>query len=341
MFLAPESGEIPRQFPRLPVRRARLSVRFVEEPSLKTSRLAIAGFIAAALVLGGAGFLLGRSLGPASESTTDAASETILPIPTPTWAGPLARADLIALGALAADAAAAGLLPDVQLQQNQGRRFEIRLPFGCTGPAAEDDTAGWTYDEGSSTLRVFVTPQQWSAEDWLSPDAGDGSIEAIEGFWIERPWTSSESCPPSGATAPATPAIDDDAPPPDPDGEAQDQVEPPPAPAAAPPTLAIGQIYTAEGSRSGRRNGEPFRAVVRLAADQLDTSQGFRLRITGRLTSAADRIPAICRQTTPVQPPACLITAAIDEISIENPVSGSSLATWTLAQRSTRGSASD
>lgn len=329
----------PRKRPlRLPAQEVRLTVRFVDEPSLRTSRLALAGLIAAALVVGGAGFLIGRvttPAAPAEEGVTDSS----IPLPAPTWTGPLARPDLIALGALAADATAAGMDPDISLRQNEGRRFEIRLPFGCHGPASEDDPSGWIYDEASRTLRVFVTPEQWEAADWFPSSSAGTAIESVEGFWIERPWTSSEACPPPVGPAPMVPVSEDDnedaaTAAPSPQDDTSETSEAAPAPSAAPPTLAIGQIYTAESPRSSRRNGEPFRAVVRLQPADLEVSQGFRLRISGRLTGAAGSVPAVCRQSTPMQPPVCLITAAVDEVSIENPVTGTTLATWTLAQRS-------
>ena len=70
-----------------------------------------------------------------------------------------------------------------------------------------------------------------------------------------------------------------------------------------------------------------------MAEDDLDTSQGFRLRISGRLTRAGGPAPAICRQTSAAQRPVCLVTVAMDEVAIENPATGETLATWTLGQR--------
>lgn len=311
----------------------------MEEPSLETSRRIFAGAIAAALVLGGGGFLLGRATSPAEQAPVDdETAETVVPLPLPTWSGPLARPDLLALASLAADATAAGLAPDDELVQSDGRRLEIRLPFGCAGPTAPNANTGWTYDEANETLRVFVAPQRWTAEDWSLPTARADAIESIEGFWIARPWTSSEACPSrppelDAASAEVEQAIAD---------ETSEEAEEAETAEAAderppPPTLAIGQIYTTESPRSAPREGEAFRAVVRVAEEDLDTSQGFRLRISGRLTKAGGPAPAICRQASASRRPICLVTVAMDEVAIENPATGETLATWTLGQRASSG----
>lgn len=306
----------------------------MEEPSLETSRRIFAGAIAAALVLGGAGFLLGRATSPeAGQTPSDDEPVETEPLPIPALEGPLTRPDVLALAALAVDATAAGVAPGEELVQSDGRRFEIRLPFGCSGPTARDAEVGWTYDEASETLRLFVTPQRWTAQDWPFSETGAETIESIEGFWIDRPWTSSEACPAEPPVPDAAEAEGDE--------EASDRTEAesaaeegePPVPPPAPATLAVGQIYTAESPRSGTRQGEAFRAVVRVTEDELDTSQGFRLRIGGRLTRAGGPAPAICRQASPSQRPVCLVSVAMDEVAIENPATGETLATWTLGQR--------
>lgn len=309
----------------------------MEEPSLTTSRRILAGATAAAVILGGAGFLVGRATSPGNETAQPAGTETSVPLPIPTWSGPLARPDVLALAALAADTTAAGMAPDDELVQSDGRRFEIRLPFGCTGAAAPDADSGWTYNEANGTLRVFVTPERWGSEDWPMPAARTDTVESIEGFWIERPWTSSEACP----ARPAEPEMANAETDQEVAGETEIEDEPETTEAVsepqALPTLAVGQIYTTESPRSGLREGQAFRAVVRVPAGDLDTSQGFRLRISGRLTRAGGPAPTICRQASPSRRPVCLVTVAMDEVSIENPATGETLATWTLGQRASSG----
>lgn len=301
----------------------------MEEPSLKTSRRILAGATLAAVALGGAGFLVGRATSPDGEATPAGAGASV-PLPLPAWSGPLARPDMLALAALAADATAAGMAPDGDLVRSDGRRFELRLPFGCAGPAAPDADTGWTYNEANGTLRVFVTPQRWTADDWPLSAAQANSVESIEGFWIARPWTSSEACP---ATPPEPDAASAEAEEENADETGADDAAETARESPAPPTLAVGQVYTTESPRSGPRQGQAFRAVVRVTKGNLDTSQGFRLRISGRLASASGPAPAICRQASPSRRPVCLMTVSMDEVAIENPATGETLATWTLGQR--------
>lgn len=233
------------------------------------------------------------------------------PAPESASSGVLDRTDLIALAAAAADAAAAGRDPGSEIAQADGRRFELRLPFGCTGPAGENDAAPmrWSYDSKATALKIFVDPLAWTAQDWWPADVAN-RVEAIEGFWVARPWTSSEACP-EGGERPAAAGT-----------------EPVMLPGQ---TLALGQIFFADGGRSGRRNGKPYEAVVRVAEDRLDASGGFRVRISGRIVRAGGVGPVLCRQPAgPEQRPICLVSVVMDEVAVENPVSDATLATWSL-----------
>lgn len=286
----------------------------MEEPSPRSSRLALAGGLLAAIVVGGAGFLLGRS-------TTERAPVAAAPAPAapapkeaaePVSSGVLGRADLIALAAAAADDAAAGRAPGPAIAEADGRRFELRLPFGCEGPASEEgaEAMRWRYDSEAGVLRIRVDPVAWSAGDWWPAESAPG-VEAVEGFWIARPWTSSEACPPAGA------------------GPAAAGTEPVTLPGQS---LAVGQIFSAEGARGGRRDGKPYEAVVRVEEGKVQAGQGFQVRISGRIARAGGLGPVRCRQPGgPEQRPICLVSVVMDEAALENPASGETLATWSLA----------
>lgn len=285
----------------------------MEEPSPRSSRLALAGALVAAIAVGGAGFLLGRSTSerPPAAVAPPVALPVPKPAPEPVGSGVLGRADLIALVAAAADAAAAGRDPGPEIAQADGRRFELRLPFGCSGPAGEDGAGamGWRYDSKAQALRIQVDPNIWTAQDWWPADAASG-IEAIEGFWVERSWTSSEACPEGGERTAAAGS------------------EPVTLPGQ---TLALGQIFLAESGRGGRRDGKPYETVVPVAEDQLDTSRGFRLRISGRVARAGNVGLVRCRQPAgPEQRPICLVSVVMDEVAVENSASDAVLATWSL-----------
>lgn len=307
------------------------------EPSRRTSRLALAGGLVAAAALAGAGFMLGRNTSPRPEPIPAPAP---LPAPPPIAApipvvAPLGRADLLAAAREAADAAAAGRAVSAEVLALDGRRFELRLPFGCSGPAAEGAPLGWRYDERGRTLRVRAAPVRWPATAWLPPLAAE-SVEVVEGFWIERPWTTAETCPPRFEAEP-TPA-----PPPSPAPPLRAEPVAPnttPVPAQTPlaptpdQTLAVAQFHAADASRIGRRDGEAFEAVERIAPDQLHLSQGLRLRLTGRIAAAPGDGPVLCRAPAPDRRPVCLVSVSFDQVAIENPATGGTLATWDVSQR--------
>ncbi|RYG27928.1 MAG: hypothetical protein EON93_19550, partial [Burkholderiales bacterium] len=140
----------------------------MEEPSPHSSRIALAGGLAAAIILGGAGFLLGRSTGEPETvvvtKTAPLAPAADLPPPPPALLG---RGDLLKIAADASDALASGRSAEGVPEQIEGKRFEIRMPFGCNGPAEENSGLAmrWRYDEASAALRLHVAPVNWNAQD--------------------------------------------------------------------------------------------------------------------------------------------------------------------------------
>ena len=287
----------------------------MNEPSPRASRLALTAGLAAVIVVGGGGFLLGQR---AANDRVPAATPAPLttPVPTPTPIDPpsrtLDRAALIALASIAADAAAQGAARPPELDEAVAKRFSIALPFGCGGPASDSSNAPmrWQFDEEAETLRFHVEPVALAPTDWW-PRAAGSDIEAIEGFWIARPWIRSESCPSTGDTG-ATSGTD---------------------PVTLPgQTLAIGQLFAAGGARQDRRDGRPYTAVVGVAREAVRSAQGFRFRVTGHIAAVPGGGAAACRQPGgPEQRPICLIATTLDRVAIENPVSGETLATWAVA----------
>ncbi|KKC27257.1 hypothetical protein WP12_04235 [Sphingomonas sp. SRS2] len=278
----------------------------MREPSIRTSRLAIAAGLVAVLGVGGAGFFLGRASAPRVEQVVPAPAPQP-PMPVRVEAPkPLQRADLIALAQEAADARASGNPLPPNVTSAAGRRFELLLPFGCAGPSEEGSTQPmrWRYDETTKALRISVTPVAWNGEDW-DFEAAKGL--RADGFWIARPWTSNERCPSSVVQA-------------SPSG-----TEPVTLPGQ---TLAIAQ-FTADTSGGLSRDGRPFEIVKRVSPDAFDASLGFRLRITGRVDR--DYGPVRCIQPAGVeQRPICVISTRIDEIRIENPATDELLANWPI-----------
>lgn len=281
------------------------------EPSRPRSRLALAGGIAVAIAVAGLGFVIGRNTSPRPTIVAPAPIPISTPTPAPepsvTVTTPsLGRPDLLAVARGAADAFAAGRQVPPDVTTLAGRRFELRLPFGCDGPAPDEAPLGWRYDDRAETLRVRVTPVRFDT-GWLAPEIAEG-VDAVEGFWIDRPWTASEACPPK------RPAV---------------------AARAAQPerTVALVQFHGVEQSRAGRRDGDAYEAVEKVAPDGLAFGQGFRIRLSGRIgTVPGSASPVLCRAAeTPDARPVCLVAVLLDQVAIENPATGATVAIWEVA----------
>jgi hypothetical protein len=280
------------------------------EPSRPRSRLALAG-IAVAITVGGLGFVAGKNTSPRPAivapapipvSTSTPAAEPAATIPTPL----LGRADLLAAVNSTADAFAAGRQSPPDVTTLAGRRFELRLPFGCDGPAPDEAPLGWRYDERAETLRIRVTPVRFDS-GWLAPEIAKG-VDALEGFWIDRPWTTSYACPPDRPIVPTR---------------------------TVPPerTVALAEFHGVEQSRAGRRDGGAYEAVEKVAPESAAFGQGFRVRLSGRIgTVPGSESPVLCRAAETLSTrPACVVAVVLDQVAIENPVTGATLATWEIA----------
>ena len=277
----------------------------MEEPSIRSSRLAIAGGLAAAIAVGATGFVLGRITAPRSQPapvtveaspTTPATSDSIL-----------RRADLIDLAERAADALTSGEKEEDLSTVSAGQRFELILPFGCAGPNESGPAMRWHYDPESEALRITVEPSTWRPEQWAL-DRPPG-FEVAEGFWISRPWSSSEACPPGGAAIP-------------PD---TDSITLPGQ------TLAIAQVLAGGDRRDARRYGQPYESVTRVPAESFDGARGFLLRVKGRLEEIPGTGVVHCAQPAGVeQRPVCVIGVRMDEVIIEDPAGGNVVASWPL-----------
>ena len=284
----------------------------MKEPSPRNSRLALTAGIVAVAMVGGVGFLLGKGSAddhpPVAAPTPAAPTPTPSPTPSKDTAQILGRADLIALAATAADAMARGDSAPKPARDVAGQTFTTTLPFGCEGPASADSTAAmrWRYDEAAGALRVNVASVAWTPADWW-PETKPAGVETVEGFWIARPWTSSESCPASSPTAASG-------------------AEPLTLPGQ---TLAIGQSFNADDGRQARRDGKAYTAVIRMAPDAVRGEQGFRLRLSGRIVAGPVGSTATCRQPGGAeQRPICMIFTQLTDVAIENAATGEVLATW-------------
>jgi hypothetical protein len=285
--------------------------------------LAIAGSLAALIAVGGAGFLAGRGTAPAPPPAIS--PPPAAPVVTPKVEAPpertLQRQDLIGLGASAADAAASGAALPGEAIELAGKRFEIFLPFGCDGPAPEGSEAPlrWRYDDKASALRIHVSPTEWKTADWWQDPPK--AVEAMEGFWIERPWSSRETCPATSAVS-AAPGAD---------------------PVTLPgQTLGVVQLISPDAPRQMLRGGKPYETVVRMAADAAPLGQGLRVRLAGRIGRFPDGQPVRCTQSGGrEQRPVCLIAVTIEEVAFQDPATDKTLSVWQPAADAPSGNRTD
>jgi hypothetical protein len=290
----------------------------MEEPSRRVSRLSIAAATLAAIAVGTGGFVLGRS----TVDTPPAAPADPAPAPPPTPAPvlpavqpPLGRAELISAVGSAADAFASGRPLPESVTALAGRDFELRLPFACPNVPVSDTGLTAEYDEADEALRVRADPVRWPLQEWLPKPDGAGqaapAAESIEGFWISRPWTSSDACP---------------APSPVPDA-----AQPPGGTAER--TLGIAQLFDPQSSRLSRRDGKPYEAVKSVAPEALNLSRGLYLRLRGKLSRTPGIGPVSCRALGGARP-VCLLVVSFDQVAIENPATGETLSTWDVSSGS-------
>jgi hypothetical protein len=236
---------------------------------------------------------------PSASAPPAPAPQASAPILTP----PLGRADLIEGARHAADSLVAGTPYPEDVVGFAGRQFRLRLPFGCAGPSEADAGLGYTLAPEARTLRLTARPQVWTDTPWLAALSAPGAEppEAVEGFWLRRPWLTGEVCPAQSAPAPGLPP--------------------------SPETLGLAQVYGPDGSRLLRRGARPYEITRPLPVETSEPVGGFRLVLEGRIAKGAER-PIRCRSEGPDQRPICLVLVEFARVSFETPA-GEVLETWT------------
>jgi hypothetical protein len=229
----------------------------------------------------------------------------IAPSPLPLPLVPVTRAELIAAAGRASDAYAAGRPAPEQNAELVGRRFLLRIPFGCGGPSGPDAATAepyWTHDASGGTVRISAPSQVWTEAAWVRELAGSLAFDAVEGFWLPRPWTGSEDCPPD-ASAQAGPA--------------------------SPQTLGLAMFFAPNSSRLMRRAGRAYEHVAKAPRGAGPVApKGYRLKLSGQVASFADGRPVGCHAERAEQRPVCLVAVTFEEIAFEDPATGQTLAEW-------------
>lgn len=182
------------------------------------------------------------------------------------------------------------------------RRFAVRIRFGCAGPAEEGSTESirWTAAADAQSFRVRAEPDLVSTG--LAPlTVTTLGVEAIEGFWVPRPWLRSDACPAQ------------------PEEENISQ---------AAPTVGLAQYFTADDSRVRRRSGRAYESVVRISGSDELPKNGLTLLLEGRFRGWPNGRIIRCWGTGVSSPPSCVASVQMDRAVIERPDDNSSLVEW-------------
>ena len=268
------------------------------------------GSIALVMSLAAAAVACRPAEGSNAAANQPAGEPTVNQLSVPLPEAPMDRAAFLNAVRQAASAAASGI-DDRQAQRTlEGRQFEVRIRFGCAGPAPalKGAALGWSYDEGDHTLRVRALPTITGEQKAVATLAPEGS-EAIEGFWIPRPWLLDARCPAAAAIEPAG-------------ADRADQAIP------SSPAVGIAEFFTAADARTGRRNNRAYESVSVLEKGQAVGSRGFDLVLSGRLRALAGGKVVNCAVASRDAPPSCVASATFDRVWIEQPETHEIVAEW-------------
>lgn len=243
-------------------------------------------------------------------------SSAAVQIPT---VGPLpavGRADLLAAAATAADEVAAGnSLPKSNLQLTN-RSFELRLPFACNGGIL-GKWGAWSFDPKTRVLRATFRTQDWGDDPIFNRLAAGAPYDAAEGFWIERPWTRAEQCPPAPEPSPASTTA--------PKNRTNAA---PVATAGTENSLALVQYFSPDASRTLRRGNRPYTYTAKLAAEGQAPPNGLRVKLVGRISGFADGQPVHCVVNALSKRPICGIAVEFTQVILEDAATGENLTEW-------------
>lgn len=240
------------------------------------------------------------------------------------------RAALLAAAAKAASAAALGKDDRVAQRPLDGMPFEVRIRFGCPAAAQQRSgpgTFGLRFTEEDRTLRIRATPDLTLADPRVAAIAS-GAAEAVEGFWMRRPWLLEDGCP-AAAPPPPTEAGSE------PDAKAgSGAADPRPSGQSAPASanrghrIGLAEFFLEAGTRIARRDGRPYEATKVLAEGERPSAHGYNLVLAGRLRQLPGGRVINCVATDQNVPPDCVVSAQFDRVRIEVPGNEEMIAEW-------------
>lgn len=277
-------------------------------------------------VLAGLALVAVTGLSGCHQKSDPAREETAIPQPgiaTPAVQTPavmplsaVGRSDLLAAAAAAADSVAAGNPLSKSNLELTSRIFELRLPFAC-GDGVLGKWGEWSIDPETRVLRVAFRPQNWGDDPIFARMAAGATYDAAEGFWIERPWTRAEQCPPAPELSPAATTA-----------QGKRTAQTPMATGSAETSLALVQYFSPDASRTLRRGNRPYTFTAKLAAESEALPQGLRVKLVGRISGFADGQPIHCVVKAPSRPPICAVAVEFTQVILEDGGTGETLTEW-------------
>lgn len=200
-----------------------------------------------------------------------------------------------------------------------GRRFVVRQAFGCSGATPgttrEPGLATWRRTPKTKAIELTLRPVDWKG--WAPAGEAEHPLEAVEGFWLERPWLRTDGCPAAGTAAPAVTKE-----------PAPDARSPAAPPTRAPQTAGLAAVFEQGGSRLGRRDGKAFIHTIRGDdGPPLAPAAGYRVVLEGRFTVFPGGRAILCRAADVDERPVCIAAAKVDRIAFET-ADGQVLSEW-------------
>ncbi|HVL78567.1 MAG TPA: hypothetical protein VM346_04690 [Sphingomicrobium sp.] len=241
--------------------------------------------------------------------TNNQSAETpALPIAEP----PIDRETLLIAAMRAASAQATGRDDSEAQRLLEGKRFEVRVRFGCRPDDQEGQAFAVRFDEQRRTLRLSAAPDLTAEEPLTARIAGE-EVATVEGFWLRRPWLLAAACP----AAPAQPEGDE------PPAEATEPREPP-----AYARIGIAQFFREGDARTFQRRQRPYESTKTLAEGENPSAEGYNLVLSGRLRRLPNRRVISCAAASFDGPPDCIISVVFDRVWFERPDSRDIIAQW-------------
>lgn len=254
---------------------------------------------------------------------------------------PMDRAALLKAVADAASAAALGRDDATEQRSLDGKRFEVRIRFGCAPaaptPAAADKAKPARkvdssekkpfmvrFNDEDRTLRISAAPDLSLDDPSVAAFAGE-EVEAVEGFWMRRPWLLADGCP-----VPPKPPETKEAP-------AKDTEKPAKKTDAKPDTaeladegqrVGLAQFFTSADPRTSRRDSRAYETTKVLKEDQQLSRAGYNLVLSGRLRQLRGDGVIACRVEELNAAPECIVSAEFDRVWIEDPATRKMIAEW-------------